>query len=799
MITFNVSTYGATFGSGQVEAVQRANLAAVRDAIDAANAASSGDNVEVVIDDTDVLECYFDPATDTLSRDVGGTITCLGIIKPTNSFTFTFRGLGATSEVSFFPDAPTFTYNVLYIDAYLGARNVTIADLTINGPASFGAEDPTNDYDRYLIKHQGASTTAYARSTITVDSVVTTGVPTGAFNSNSGEVDVVFTGACDMTGLMICCSVFNQGLLDKTLVVESGTYANTYTATAEGVVWYVHHNVAAPAVDDVMFRPGVVMTSAMRYCIYFNGNPATPVPPRVIIDGVIASGADFVQSNALCQTVIRNCTTSLAADDSAFCISFSETEIHDNDITGGQIQSAPGPFGGGISSYQHVHHNTYTDLSSAVTHNFCSFPNGYVHDNVAVGAASSFSFFGATEYAISQPTDEALLEDNHLSGTFGRGFISVGDDSGVIILRRNTVTDTSPFVYGIGALVPPYTLDLLLEDNVTNDNAIQLKDFTDHVVRGSGNTLRTSFPFTFALGAVSIQDIVNKTGVDPVVMASAGILSLNCDYNEVHLSGTATINTLYLANDIDQTNCFAGQYTLHFDAASSTSAAGNINPLTIAPRIPGTFARFDWNSVTQKWDEEVPVANDFVPLPIDVPVDVSAFGPDKTITIVGSWDIEPTTIVEINNEASHNGTWAPLLVSQGSTIKQVSSACRWMRARVEDLRAGQTNPVINVGATDEGCSFLTVVAPTGNGVGVAVDASGLQSFKTMWVGDSFTGVLNLEISTDTAGLYFATLASFYAAGQKNISAVAKWVRLRRTGVSLLNTAAPRVRIGGVAV
>lgn len=603
MLTFNVSSYGATFGSGQVEAVQRANLTAVRDAIDAANAASSGDDVEVVIDDTDVLECFFDSATDELAKDAGGNITCLGIIKPTAN-TFTFRGLGASSEVSFFPDAPTFTYNMLYIDAFLGSRTVTISNVTLNGPPTFGAEDPVNDYDRYVIKHQGASATGYARAVVTVSGVVTTGVPTGAFNSNSGEVDVVFTGANDMTGLMICCSVFNQSLHAKTLVVESGSYASTYSATDEGVCWYIHPNVAAPA-GNVMFEPGVVLACATRYCIYFNGNPNTPVPPRVIIDGVSYTGGDFVQSNSVCTTEIRNCSGTVQADEGAFCISLWDTEIHHNTITGGAIQTAPGPHGLGVGRYQHVHDNDYLDLAPTIppgTHNFCAFPNGLIENNTAVGVSVPFSFLGGL--APTADGQEVIAEGNTITGTFGRGFASVGDELGRIVLRGNTIGGTSPFVYGIGG--SGTSLDLVLENNVTNDNAILLLDFGEDLVSGSGNTLRDSFPIDFSVGAASNQLLQNGPATNPTPVASATTINLSPNYSRANLTGTTPVETLYIADDVDQTNAFAGRITFTFDSACVISDAGNINPIITTAREIGTSATFTWSRSLQSWNETSP-------------------------------------------------------------------------------------------------------------------------------------------------------------------------------------------------
>lgn len=607
MLTFNVSAYGVSFGSGKAEAVQRANLLAIRDAIAAANAASASDDVEVVIDGAEV-ECYFDPALYAMSRDVGGTITTIGIIKPTAN-TFTFRGQSASSEITFFPDAPTFTYNMLYIDAALGRRVVTLSTLTLNGPPDFGVEDPTTDPDRYAIRHQGSTIPgAYASATLTLSGVTVTGECTGAFTTSSGDVAVRMLG-CNMVGVIVAASVFNPGLCSKSLYILGGSYESSYLGPSdEGVTLYIHPNIA-PGGDSYVMVDGADLTCHTRYCLYYNGTAgvASPAPAQIVIRNVTYTGGDFLQSSYVCPTEFYGCSGTVQADEGAICISRGPLDCHDNAFTGGQIQSADGPTGVGAHTYQHVYDNSYTDLASVVTHNFTAFSNGHVHDNAAVGVSASFSFFAPT---IPTTGDEVIVEENTLTGTFGRGFMAVRDDTtGRVVLRRNTISGTSPFIYGIGSGSPIPDVDIVLEGNITDDNAIQLKDFPDNVVSGSGNLLRSSFPITFAGGATSKQSIQNREGTASDIAIGATI-NLDPSADTVHITGVGTLETMYIANDADQNACFLGRYTIVFDAAATVSAIGNIVPLIVGARTPGSFTSFTWDQDDELWRETRPAGID---------------------------------------------------------------------------------------------------------------------------------------------------------------------------------------------
>lgn len=615
MITFNLSTYGVTVGTGQSEATQRANTAAIYAAINAANAASATDHVEVVHNAVGTIECYLDPAVHARSRDVGTDITTVGIIKPLNGNTFTLRGQGATSRIAFFPDAPSFTYNMFYVDGYLGRRATRFATMSVDGPVSYGGDDPLTDPNRYLFYHQGSTTPgAYARYTIEFEDVITTGIPTGAFSSSSGDCDVRVLGTT-FRGMMVAGSVFNPGNCQKTLYIEGGDHANLYDATAEGVCWYIHPNVWPGGADGkTMFtrRAGVnvILGCPQRFGVYINGTEgvAAPAPPsEMIVEYITFSGSDFMQTSYVTNTVVRNINATCNASES-FILSRGVLEVYNCVVNGGVIQAADGPIAGGRHAFQTVHDITYTSIATVTTNNFVAFANGRVYDCTVNGNATAFAVLGC---ALSEDGDIVTMERVIASGNIGRGFVAASPTSysDTVPLRVDLIecemTGTSPFLRIIGSAGLTELVDIRLYDCVTDDNSLYLFDCKNHIIRGSGNVFRASFPFAFFGPGIgpSIQDISNRHATVVGNLASAGTLNLNCSYDEQSISGTATINTIYLANDTDQNQGFVGHYKLNFVAAASLSAAGNIVPLSTSPRAPGSSALLFWNNSTGKWVE----------------------------------------------------------------------------------------------------------------------------------------------------------------------------------------------------
>ncbi len=175
-------------------------------------------------------------------------------------------------------------------------------------------------------------------------------------------------------------------------------------------------------------------------------------------------------------------------------------------------------------------------------------------------------------------------------------------------------------------------------------------------------------------------------------------------------------------------------------------------------------------------------------------VDVSAMGQSKTIVCAGSWTLEPTINVEINNNSNPLlGSWQSVATFQGAGNTVVAVACRYMRISVKNYRGGQA-PVVNVGSTDAGTSFATLVATAGNGAGASVDTSSLPLFKTIQVSGVFRGNVIIEFSCD-GGVTWAQAASLQSPGVQSSIFAADFMRVVRNGVPVNAPGLPTIDIG----
>lgn len=177
-------------------------------------------------------------------------------------------------------------------------------------------------------------------------------------------------------------------------------------------------------------------------------------------------------------------------------------------------------------------------------------------------------------------------------------------------------------------------------------------------------------------------------------------------------------------------------------------------------------------------------------------VDFTTFGASKTIVVTGDWGAfpPPSITIEINNSlVPGNSTWVPLITFTGADELVTDVACRWIRATVSNYRGGQA-PVINIGGTDGGTTFATLVAPAATGVGAAVDISALGQYQTVHVGGTFRGDCIVEMSTDGVNEWGQPY-SFQAVGFQSKIFIANWARVRRVGVPVIDPGLPIINIG----
>lgn len=176
-------------------------------------------------------------------------------------------------------------------------------------------------------------------------------------------------------------------------------------------------------------------------------------------------------------------------------------------------------------------------------------------------------------------------------------------------------------------------------------------------------------------------------------------------------------------------------------------------------------------------------------------VDFSTMGASKSIVVDGSWPetMQPTIVIEINNDPAAAAPWAPIAVFQGAGNKVVDVACHWIRATVSNFKQG-TAPDIDIGGQTAVVNFATLIAPAGNGVGASVNVSALGPYKSVHVAQPFRGNLIVELSTDGAtdwGQPFSTQTQGVMSGVFT----ANFARVRRSGVPLIDPGLPEVYLG----
>lgn len=193
------------------------------------------------------------------------------------------------------------------------------------------------------------------------------------------------------------------------------------------------------------------------------------------------------------------------------------------------------------------------------------------------------------------------------------------------------------------------------------------------------------------------------------------------------------------------------------------------------------------------------MANQFVNLPAPAgngdgaAVDVSSFGALKTIVCGGNARAQIT--VEVNNAVvSTDGSWVAVAGFQNTGAATIRVAARWMRMRVSNYNpyVGGT-PQVDIGGTDSGTLFQTLIAPAGDGAGASVNVSALGLYKSVQVGGAFRGTLIVEVSED--GVQWAQPFSFQTPGVQSAVIAADFMRVRRVGVPDVAPGLPIINIG----
>lgn len=90
--------------------------------------------------------------------------------------------------------------------------------------------------------------------------------------------------------------------------------------------------------------------------------------------------------------------------------------------------------------------------------------------------------------------------------------------------------------------------------------------------------------------------------------------------------------------------------------------------------------------------------------------------------------------------------------------------------------------------------FANLPAPVADGVGAAVDVSGMGRERTITVQDAFRGVVNIQFSNEGAAGPWATVLTFAAGGKKTIEIAARFMRVERKAVPVVDPGLPNVDV-----
>ncbi len=171
-------------------------------------------------------------------------------------------------------------------------------------------------------------------------------------------------------------------------------------------------------------------------------------------------------------------------------------------------------------------------------------------------------------------------------------------------------------------------------------------------------------------------------------------------------------------------------------------------------------------------------------------VDVSTMGALKTIVVS---NIIGAVNIEFSNEIGAPTKYASAVTFYRGGSQTISIAAKWMRVRVSGYQSGGA-PNVDVGGTDDGATFANLAVTAGDGTAAATATSTVGVYKTVQVGGPFRGTVVVEVSEDNVA--WAEQMTFFAPGAQTLTFAAAFMRVRRSGVPVVQPGTPLVNVGG---
>lgn len=552
---------GLVLGAGQSQATRLANRAAL--ALAATNAQSSGRLLRLP---PGIIETEFDASNTGI---VVTNLICTGAGKHQTILTY-------------FPEAPGFAYYGFSVSA--GGRLI-LRDVTLKGPTNTAsastagvhyngyADSVTNSFGYTLLENVIVATNFSRAFQSDAGSVVT---------NHGGDVTHEFVD-CDFSADSQGVAVFSGNGIKKKLHAR-GTYFRKAGTTDQHHLIYVH-----PIVDMALSNCRFGQTALNGYGIHnYSGSTDLINNYNYVENCVFESG---VSQGILNEAPMR--------------IAGCEFRTSRGGIIAGNTNWVTGCLFRGTNTATYMF-STYGSSPIETTMRDCSFysPLGM---SCAVGSASNVTWqIYNTIFACTGPG--LLLNSDgvtcHLTGgeflMNGRGIDCSASD---LFVRDVSFRGDATIFFGA------IRLQGTTVTNIVTVNDCRFLSTTRGMLTESGwvgklSGANNDFGGTDLEQSSDVRHYIQaRSGLFTNAVASAGSVSLNASYDIFRVTGTTTIDNIYMGN-ASEVKFFGGtKLQLIVDGTWVTSSSGNLRPLTTAARTSNTVARLVYDSVTGLWYE----------------------------------------------------------------------------------------------------------------------------------------------------------------------------------------------------
>ncbi len=571
---------GFTLGTGKTLTERRANLTRLRQLID--DAATNGTRFVELPAGTIEIELQ----AGDVNSDLNGGIVCVAELTGT----LRIRGAGARETViKFYPTSlQTLNYAGFMIDAVAAAAHVTFEDLTLDGPTTEISTQVTDANAIGFYSSGGLSDT----STVTLERVRILGKWDMATYITAGGKKHVTIRECyfeaDNPVSVFYDTPTTAG--GTKLHISDSHIKAAYVGYARGTdnnayCMYVHPSVSMRCVNTIFEGAG----GDVGYAVHIFGGPSH------LPDYCEFIGCDFlnckrgVLGNKLVPTRFNNCSflvesNAILPQNAGTLKGFMFCENCRFKMLPGSGNLGGGVIGGGFYNCNFDDgggSGIFFDTASGVWHfvncRFDKTGTGAFH----IGAGGEHTIEGCEFYSTAAS-------------------YAVVTVTGARVRLRDCVFNTNVR----GSYGGASAADIDFEGcHFKNAEAVRFSaNNPAGSVRGRNNFF-DSTTWTTDGGSTGWCQIHPREAANPSTVASAGSVTLSPNYDLHHITGTTTINNIYILDSAPAVILFGGKIRLVADGAFALGAAGNIVAKNGAARAVGELIVLEYDPTTAKWRE----------------------------------------------------------------------------------------------------------------------------------------------------------------------------------------------------